>query len=162
MPGTESSQGEETTRTDEGLVEYQGFPAEHSNVLSRILPTKPFPSLLPPPVILELFIKDLESKCHDEGTAYDHEDHVEEEMPVVVVSDTVVEPGAVVVHVEDTSVAHTAVVGSRGLRGDTLLTDTGDLLQHLVSGGFAWTRQEGHEEMEDDVDEEIVAQNYQH
>ena len=66
------------------------------------------------------------------------------------------------VHVENTSVANTAVMGSRGLRSDTLLTDTGDLLQHLVSGGLAWRRQEGHEEMEDDVDEEIVAQKYQH
>ena len=162
MPSTESSQGEETARTDEGLVEYQGFPAEHSYVLSRILPTKPFPSLLSPPVILELFIKDLESKCHDEGTAYDHEDHVEEEVPVVVVPHTVVEPGTVVVHVEDASVAHTAVVGPRGLRGDTLLTDTGDLLQHSVGGRSAGGRQQGHEEMEDDVDEEIVAQYYQH
>ena len=119
-------------------------------------------SLLSPPVFPELLIEDLKSKCHDEGTADDHEDHVEEEMSVVVVSDTVVEPGTVVVHVENTSVAHTAVVGSRGLRGDTLLTDTGDLLQHLVTGRFAWTRQEGHEEMEDDVDEEIVTQSYQH
>ena len=66
------------------------------------------------------------------------------------------------VHVEDAGVTHAAVVSPRGLRGDTLLTDTGDLLQHLVTGRFAWTRQEGHEEMEDDVDEEIVTQSYQH
>ena len=124
--------------------------------------TQSLPSVFPPPMILELFIKDLESECHDEGTADDHEDHVEEEMSVVVVSDTVVEPGTVMVHVENTSVANTAVMGSRGLRSDTLLTDTGDLLQHLVSGGLAWRRQEGHEEMEDDVDEEIVTHHYQH
>ena len=107
-------------------------------------------------------MEDLKAEGHDEAAADDHEDHVEEEMPVVVVSDTVVEPGTVVVHVEDASVAHTAVVGSRGLRCDTLLTDTGDLLQHSVGGRSAGGRQEGHEEMEDDVDEEIVAHNYQH
>ena len=90
VPSTESSQGEEATRTDEGLVEYQRLPGEHSNVLSRIFPTHSFSSLLPPPVLMELFIEDLESKRHDEGAAHDHEDHVEEEMPVVVVSDTVV------------------------------------------------------------------------
>ena len=124
MPSTESSQGEETARTDEGLVEYQGFPAEHSYVLSRILPTKPFPSLLPPPVILELFIKDLESKCHDEGTADDHEDHVEEEVPVVVVADTVVEPRTVVVHLQDATVTDAAMVGSGWFRLDAFLADS--------------------------------------
>ena len=66
------------------------------------------------------------------------------------------------VHVEDAGVTHAAVVSPRGLRGDTLLTDAGDLLQHSVSGRSAGRRQQGHEEMEDDVDEEIVAEDYQH
>ena len=52
-------------------------------------------------------MKDLKTESHNEAAADDHEEHVEEEVPVVVVSDTVVEPGTVVVHLEDAGVADT-------------------------------------------------------
>ena len=50
------------------------------------------------PVANELFPEDLKAKDHEEAAAEDHEDHVEEEVAVVVVADTVVQPGAVVIH----------------------------------------------------------------
>ena len=52
-------------------------------------------------------MKDLKTESHNEAAADDHEEHVQEEVPVVVVSDTVVEPGTVVVHLEDAGVADT-------------------------------------------------------
>ena len=63
----------------------------------------------------------LEPEDHDVEAAGDGVDHVEEEVSVVAVADAVVEPGAVVVHLEHAAVAHRAVVGARGLRVDALL-----------------------------------------
>ena len=63
----------------------------------------------------------LEPEDHDVEAAGDVEDHVEEEVSVVAVADAVVEPGAVVVHLEHAPVAHRAVVSARGLRVDALL-----------------------------------------
>ena len=69
----------------------------------------------------ELFPEDFETQDHKETAAEDHEDHVEEEMSVVVVADTVVEPGTVVIHLQDTTVADAAVVGSWWFWLDTFL-----------------------------------------
>ena len=61
---------------------------------------------IPPPVVIELLKEDLESIDHDEATADDHEDHVEEEVSVIVVTNTIIEPGTVMVHLENTSFTH--------------------------------------------------------
>ena len=107
VPETKSTQGQETAGAEDGLEEYERFSSEDSNILSWILHSQPLLSLLSPPVSLELFIEDLKPEDHDEGAAGDHEDHVEEEMSVVVVSDTVIEPRTVVVHVEDAGITDT-------------------------------------------------------
>ena len=67
------------------------------------------------------------AKDHEEGAAEHHEHHVEEEVPVVVVAYAVVEPGAVVVHLQDAAVANTAVVGSRWFGLDAFLANRGHL-----------------------------------
>lgn len=46
---------------------------------------------------------------------------------MVAVADAVVEPGAVVVHLEDAPVAHGAVVGARGLWSNALLAHGNNL-----------------------------------
>ena len=69
----------------------------------------------------ELFPEDLKAEDHEEAAAEDHEDHVEEEVAVVVVADTVVQPGAVVIHLEDATVADAAVMGSGRFWLDTFL-----------------------------------------
>ena len=43
-------------------------------------------------------------------------------MSVIVVADTVIQPGAVVIHLEDATVADAAVVGPRWFWLDTFLT----------------------------------------
>ena len=67
------------------------------------------------------------TKDHEEGAAEHHEHHVEEEVPVVVVAYAVVEPGAVVVHLQDAAVANTAVVGSRWFGLDAFLANRSHL-----------------------------------
>ena len=57
----------------------------------------------------ELLPEDLKAEKHEEATAEDHEHHVEEEVSVVVMAHTVVEPGAVMVHLEDAGVADTEI-----------------------------------------------------
>ena len=107
MPQTEAAQCQEAGRAHEGLEEDEGPSGEHSEVLAGILATECLGPRLPPPVFQELLVKDLKTESHNEAAADDHEEHVEEEVPVVVVSDTVVEPGTVVVHLEDAGVADT-------------------------------------------------------
>ena len=46
----------------------------------------------------KLFPEYFKAEHHEEAAAEDHEDHVEEEVSVVVVADAVVQPGAVVIH----------------------------------------------------------------
>ena len=60
-----------------------------------------------PPLVIELLNEDFKTKHHDEAASDDHEDHVEEEVSVVVMTNTVVEPGTVVVHLENTGLTHT-------------------------------------------------------
>ena len=69
----------------------------------------------------ELLPEDLKAEDHEEAAAKDHEDHVEEEVSVVVVADTVVQPGTVVIHLKDATVANAAVVGPRWFWLDTFL-----------------------------------------
>ena len=76
----------------------------------------------------------LEPEDHDEEAAGDGEDHVEEEVAVVAVADAVVEPGAVVVHLEHATVAHRAVVRARGLRVDALLAHRHNLKGNRQAG----------------------------
>jgi len=109
----------------------------------------------------KFFIKNLKSKGHEEGTPDDHEGHVEEEVPVVVVPNTVIEPGTVVVHLEHAVVANTAVMSSGWLRSNTLLADGGDFLQYSVRWGNTRGDGEGHQEVKDNIDEQIVTKNDQ-
>ena len=64
------------------------------------------------------------AKDHEEGAAEHHEHHVEEEVPVVVVAYAVVEPGEVVVHLQDATVTDAAMVGSGWFRLDAFLADS--------------------------------------
>ena len=75
----------------EGYIEDEGSFVEHHE------PWLWF-SISLSPVANELFPEDLKAEDHEEAAAEDHEDHVEEEVAVVVVADTVVQPGAVVIH----------------------------------------------------------------
>ena len=63
----------------------------------------------------------LEPEDHDEEAAGNGEDHVEEKVAVIAVADAVVEPRAVMVHLEHAAVAHRAVVSPRGLWVDAFL-----------------------------------------
>lgn len=81
---------------------------------------------------------------------------------MVVMSYTVVEPRAVMVHLEDAGVANTAVVGTDGLGGDALLADAGHLLQDGVSGGLTRRCGQSHEEVEHNVCQEPVTHTNQH
>ena len=63
-----------------------------------------------PPIVVEFFKEDLETIDHDEAATDNHEDHVEEEVSVVVMSNTVIEPGAMMVHFEDARIADTEIV----------------------------------------------------
>ena len=78
---------------------------------------------------------------------------------MVLVPDAVVQPRAVVVHLEDASVAHGAMVRPRGLRGDALLADGDDLREPGRVRGRRRPRAEGDglPVVEDDVDEEELA-----
>ena len=60
-----------------------------------------------PPLVIELFKKYFKAKHHDEAAANDHEDHVEEEVSVIVMTNTIVKPGTVVVHLQNTGLTHT-------------------------------------------------------
>ena len=71
----------------------------------------------------------------ERGESYEHtiEETVQEEQDeelVVVEGDTVVDPGTVVVHLQDTGAAHRAVVGSVGFDNGALLTVSHCSLQH--------------------------------
>merc|ERR1719341_2114754 len=68
----------------------------------------------------------------------------------------VVEPGAVMVHLED------AVVGTDGLGGDALLADAGHLLQDGVSRGPTRRCGQRHQEVEHNVCQEPVTNTNQH
>ena len=58
-------------------------------------------------MFIELLEENLKAKCHDEAASNHREHHVEEEVSVVVMAHTVVEPGAVMVHLEDARVTDT-------------------------------------------------------
>ena len=60
-------------------------------------------------MLIELLEENLESKCHDEAAPNHCEHHVEEEVSMVVMPHTVVEPGAVMVHLKDARVADTEI-----------------------------------------------------
>ena len=63
-----------------------------------------------PPVVIELLKEDFKTKHHYEAAANDHEDHVEEEVSVIEVTNTIVEPGTVMVHPTDAPIAYPAVM----------------------------------------------------
>ena len=71
----------------------------------------------------------------ERGEGHEHavEEAVQEEQDeelVVVEGDTVVDPGTVVVHLQDTGAAHRAVVSSVGFDDGALLTISHCSLQH--------------------------------
>lgn len=97
VPQAEAAQTEEASRAHEGLVEDERLPRENSNVEVGISHLQ-IKAAIAPPVLIELLEENLESKCHDEAASNHREHHVEEEVPMVVMPHTVVEPGAVMVH----------------------------------------------------------------
>ena len=97
VPQTEATEAEEARRAHEGFVEDERLPREHSNVEIRILQLE-IDAAIPPPVSIELLEENLEAKSHDETASHHSEHHVREEVSVVVMSNTVVEPGTVMVH----------------------------------------------------------------
>lgn len=103
--------------------------------------------------------EDLEAKYHDEEASQDGVDHVEEEVSVVEVAHAVVEPGTVVVHLEDAMIANRAVVRSRRLGRDALLADGHHLRHDPLDRGFSRVGSQGHPVVEDDVDEEPLAKD---
>ena len=163
VPETQTSQTEEAGGAHEGLVEDQGSPGEDTKILSSILDVKiNLCAAVSPPVVVELFKKYFEAKHHDEHAAHHHEDHVEEEVSVIEVTHTVVQPGTVMVHLEDTGLADTAVVGAGRLGRDALLTHAAHLLQDTVCWRVTRTRGERHDEVKTHVDQEIVTNDNEH
>ena len=61
-------------------------------------------------MLIEFLEENIETKSHNEAAADHHEDHVEKEVSVVVMSNTVIEPGAMMVHFEDARIADTEIV----------------------------------------------------
>lgn len=106
VPQTEATEAEEASRAHEGLVKYERFPREHSDVEVWVCQLE-FKATIAPPMCVKLLEEDLEAKCHDKAASNNCVHHVEEEMSVVVMSYTVVEPRAVMVHLEDAGVADT-------------------------------------------------------
>ena len=108
VPQTETAEAEETSRAHEGLVEDERLPREHPNIEVWIFHLE-IEAAITPPVFIELLKENLEAKCHDEAASNHSEHHVEEEVSVVVMTHTVIEPGAVMVHLEDARVADTEI-----------------------------------------------------
>ena len=107
MPQAETAQREEAGGGHERFEEDERSPGEDPDVLIGILHQEsPAPSLAPP-MLAELLVEDFKSESHNEATADNHEDHVEEEVSVVEVSDTIVEPRTVVIHLENAGVTDT-------------------------------------------------------
>ena len=106
MPQAETSETDETSAAHECFIEDQRSPGEHSDVLSVIFEIQIDVSISPP-IVVEFFKEDLETIDHDEAASNHHEDHVEEEVSVVVVAHTVIEPRTMVIHLEDTSFTNT-------------------------------------------------------
>ena len=109
VPQAEAAEAEETRRAHEGFIHHERSPCEHSDVLAVVLHVEVHAAVAPP-VVVELFKEDFEAERHDEAAADNHEDHVEEEVSVVVMSNTVIEPGAMMVHFEDARIADTEIV----------------------------------------------------
>ena len=106
VPQAEAAEAEETRRAHEGFIEHERSPCEHADVLAVVLHVEVHAAVAPP-VVVELFKEDFEAECHDKATADNHEDHIEEEVPVVVVADTVVQPGAMMVHLQNACLTNT-------------------------------------------------------
>ena len=106
VPHTEATEAEEASRAHEGLVKDERLPREHPDVEVWIFQLE-VESTVAPPMCVELLEEDLEAKCHDEAASNHRVHHIQEEMSVVVMSYTVVEPRAVMVHLEDAGVANT-------------------------------------------------------
>ena len=111
MPQAETAQREEAGGGHERFEENERSSGEDPDILIGILHQEsPAPSLAPP-MLDELLVEDFKSESHNEATADDHEDHVEEEVSVVEVSDTVASEHTVVFPLEDAEVAGRAVPG---------------------------------------------------
>ena len=106
MPQTEATEAYETGAAHEGFIEDQRSSGEHSNVLSVIFEIK-IDAAVSPPIVVEFFKEDLETIDHDEAAPNNHEDHIEEKVSVIVVTHTVIEPRAVMIHLEDASFTNT-------------------------------------------------------
>ena len=106
VPQAEAAEAEETRRAHEGFIHHERSPCEHSDVLAVVLHVEVHAAVAPP-VVVELFKEDFEAERHDEAAADNHEDHVEEEVPVVVVANAVVQPGAMMVHLQNACLTNT-------------------------------------------------------
>ena len=131
VPQTQAPETEEAGCTHEGFVEHQRPPCEDTDVLTMVFDVK-MSCPITPPVVIELFKEDFKTKHHYEAAANDHEDHVEEEVSVVEVTNTIVEPGTVMVHLENAGPADTAVMCPRWLGRDALLADTRHLQKYSI------------------------------
>ena len=106
VPQAEAAEAEETRRAHEGFIHHERSPCEHPDVLAVVLHVEVHAAVAPP-VVVELFKEDFEAERHDEAAADNHEDHVEEEVPVVVVANAVVQPGAMMVHLQNACLTNT-------------------------------------------------------
>ena len=65
------------------------IPGKNANVLTRIFELEVDWSISPP-IIVKFLKKYFKSESHYEAASNDHKEHVEEEVPVVVVTNTII------------------------------------------------------------------------
>ena len=95
MPKQESTKDEKGSSDDE---------SQEENHVSSVSQVKLF--CCGSYAIFDFIINNFKAKHHDKQTTYDHVKHVKEEISMVEMSNATINPGAMVVHFQNTSITN--------------------------------------------------------